>query len=72
MTDKIQFVDDEQNILQSVKRELRKRFDIYTAEGGAQALETLKNDGPFAVIVSDMRMPVMDPKFPNYCNEAGA
>ena len=60
MTEKILFVDDEENILQSIKRELRKRFDIYTAEGGALALETLKNNGPFAVIVSDMRMPVMD------------
>ncbi len=60
MTEKILFVDDEENILQSIKRELRKRFDVHTAEGGTLALETLKNNGPFAVIVSDMRMPVMD------------
>lgn len=60
MTEKILFVDDEENILQSIKRELRKRFDIHTAEGGALALEVLKNDGPFSVIISDMRMPVMD------------
>lgn len=60
MTEKILFVDDEENILQSIKRELRKRFDIHTAEGGALALETLKNSGPFSVIISDMRMPVMD------------
>lgn len=60
MPEKILFVDDEENILQSIKRELRKRFQIYTAEGGVAALETLKNDGPFAVIVSDMRMPGMD------------
>ncbi len=60
MTEKILFVDDEENILQSIKRELRKRFEIHTAEGGAPALEVLKNSGPFAVIVSDMRMPIMD------------
>ncbi|MBU1567425.1 MAG: response regulator [Proteobacteria bacterium] len=60
MTEKILFVDDEENILQSIKRELRKRFEIHTAEGGALALEILKRDGPFAIIVSDMRMPVMD------------
>lgn len=60
MTEKILFVDDEENILQSIKRELRKRFDIHTALGGAQALEILNSSGPFAVIVSDMRMPVMD------------
>lgn len=60
MTEKILFVDDEENILLSIKRELRKRFDIHTALGGDLALETLKTQGPFAVIVSDMRMPSMD------------
>lgn len=60
MTDKILFVDDEENILHSIQRELRKRFSITTASNGAQALAVLKSDGPFAVIVSDMRMPIMD------------
>lgn len=60
MTEKILFVDDEENILLSIKRELRKRFDIHTALGGDLALETLQTQGPFAVIVSDMRMPSMD------------
>lgn len=59
MTEKILFVDDEPNILQSIKRQLRKRFDVTTAESGAQALDILKTEGPFAVIVSDMRMPEM-------------
>lgn len=60
MTDKILFVDDEENILHSIKRELRKRFTIHTAGSGAEALEILREQGPFAVIVSDMRMPIMD------------
>jgi len=60
MTEKILFVDDEENILHSIKRELRKRFQIVTAGSGAEALAILKEEGPFAVIVSDMRMPVMD------------
>jgi len=60
MTEKILFVDDEENILHSLKRELRKRFQIVTAGSGAEALAILKEEGPFAVIVSDMRMPVMD------------
>ncbi|MBU1249480.1 MAG: response regulator, partial [Proteobacteria bacterium] len=59
MTDKVLFVDDEENILHSIKRELRKRFEIYTAGSGAEALDILKNQGPIAVVVSDMRMPVM-------------
>lgn len=60
MNEKILFVDDEPKLLQAVKRQLRKRFDLYTAEGGAQALEVLRKKGPFAVVVSDMRMPGMD------------
>ncbi len=60
MSDKVLFVDDEENILHSIKRELRKRFQIHTAGSGAEALEVMKNEGPFAVIVSDMRMPMMD------------
>lgn len=60
MTEKILFVDDEVHILDSMRRQLRKRFDIATAESGKEALEKFKTDGPFAVVVSDMRMPVMD------------
>ncbi len=60
MTDKILFVDDEENVLQSMKRQLRKRFPMQVALSGDEALQKLKRDGPFAVIVSDMRMPGMN------------
>ena len=60
MADKILFVDDEENILHSIKRDLRKRYDIHTALSGPEALEILKTQGPFSVIVSDMRMPGMN------------
>ncbi len=60
MTDKILFVDDEQNVLQSMRRQLRKRFPLQTALSGDEALEIMKREGPFAVIVSDMRMPGMN------------
>lgn len=60
MTDKILFVDDEENVLQSMKRQLRKRFPLQTALSGDEALKVLKEKGPFAVIVSDMRMPGMN------------
>jgi len=56
----ILFVDDEVNVLQSMKRQLRKRFTVLTSESGADALALLKKQGPVAVIVSDMRMPEMD------------
>ena len=62
MTDQetILFVDDEQNVLDSMRRQLRKRFTIQTALSGEEAMRLLKDEGPFAVIVSDMRMPGMD------------
>lgn len=57
MTEKVLFVDDEPNVLQAYKRALRREFSIETALGGERALEMLETEGPFAVIVSDMRMP---------------
>jgi response regulator RpfG family c-di-GMP phosphodiesterase len=60
MKPKILLVDDEANVLQAYTRVLRSRFALDTAEGGAEALAILEQCGPFAVIVSDMRMPGMD------------
>jgi len=57
---KILCVDDDLNILQGYKRSFRKDFNIYTAEGGSEGLSMIENDGPFAVVISDMRMPEMD------------
>lgn len=60
MTEKILFVDDEPHVLQSIQRQLRKRFDLQIATGGDEALRILQKEGPFAIIVSDMRMPGMN------------
>ncbi|MCU7938086.1 MAG: EAL domain-containing protein [gamma proteobacterium symbiont of Bathyaustriella thionipta] len=59
MKEKILIVDDELHILQGYKRALRKHFKIHTASSGKQALEKVANDGPFAIVISDMRMPNM-------------
>lgn len=59
MSDRILFVDDDENLLRAVVRNLKKEFDIVTAPQGITALQMLLNDGPFAVIVSDERMPGM-------------
>jgi response regulator RpfG family c-di-GMP phosphodiesterase len=53
-------VDDEENILQAYTRVLRGRFALDTALGGEAALECMANRGPYAVVVSDMRMPGMN------------
>ncbi len=60
MSKKILFVDDEPHVLEGYKRALRKQFDIDLALGGAEALALIESGGPYAVIVSDMRMPAMD------------
>jgi response regulator RpfG family c-di-GMP phosphodiesterase len=59
-TEKILFVDDEPNLLAGIKRQLYTLFNIDTADSGESALKKIIEDGPFAVIVVDMRMPVMD------------
>jgi CheY-like chemotaxis protein len=53
-------VDDEPNLLQALERQLRKRFDFHTAVGPEKGLQTISEAGPFAVVVSDLRMPGMD------------
>ena len=53
-------VDDEPNVLEGLVRNLRRHFTVATAPGGEAGLEVIARDGPFAVVVSDMRMPGMD------------
>jgi len=50
-------IDDERNILQAIKRQLHKRFDLVLAEGGDEGIALIKEQGPFAVVVCDMNMP---------------
>jgi response regulator RpfG family c-di-GMP phosphodiesterase len=57
---RILFVDDDANILQSYQRQLRKQFTVETANGAAAGLKLLEGGGPYAVVVSDMRMPDMN------------
>ena len=57
---KVLFVDDESNVLDALKRQHRKKFKITTALSGAEALKVVQEKGPFAVLVSDMRMPEMN------------
>ncbi len=53
-------VDDEENILNAIQRSLRKKYDIVTAGGGQEGLEAMDAQGPFDVVVSDMKMPEMN------------
>ncbi len=55
--DKILFVDDEEKILSGIQRQQGDDFNISVALGAKAALEIVEEEGPFAVVVSDMRMP---------------
>jgi len=57
---KILFVDDEENILRSLRRLfLDEEVEVFTASSGAQGLEILAREEGVGVIVSDQRMPEM-------------
>ena len=60
MSSKILFVDDDVAVLDSFRRLLGREVEMETAVGGASGLDIIANLGPFAVVISDMRMPEMD------------
>ena len=57
MSPKVLFVDDEIAILNGIKLNLGRTFEISLANGADEALKMMEEDGPFEVVVSDMRMP---------------
>jgi response regulator RpfG family c-di-GMP phosphodiesterase len=60
MSERILLVDDEPNVLEGIQRTLRKQAELYTAPSGAEGLRLLDEAGPFALVISDMRMPLMN------------
>jgi response regulator RpfG family c-di-GMP phosphodiesterase len=60
MSKKILFVDDDQKTRRAYRRRLQEFFELETADSGKEGLCFLKTRGPYAVVVSDMRMPGMD------------
>ena len=53
-------VDDEPSVLQGFGLTLRRHFRLTIATSGDEALSKLSRDEPFAVVMSDMRMPGMN------------
>ena len=57
---RVLFVDDEEALLAALALQLRRDCEVHTALGGEAGLAALEKAGPFAVVVSDMRMPGMN------------
>jgi len=60
MQERILLVDDDSNVLDGYRRSLSREFLLETAIGSDQGLALIETNGPYAVIVSDMRMPGMN------------
>jgi len=58
--EKILFVDDEAAALDGYRRILHQQFTLSTAPSGEEGLAAIQTNGPFAVVISDMRMPGMN------------
>ncbi len=56
---KLLLLDDEVEILNALKRVLRKQYEIFSFAQPAQAIAAL-SENDFAIIISDMKMPIMD------------
>ena len=53
-------MDDEPLVLEGLRRSVHAEFVTDLAEGSEEGLLKLRKDGPYPVVVSDMRMPGMD------------
>jgi response regulator RpfG family c-di-GMP phosphodiesterase len=60
MKARVLFVDDEPRVLSGLKRIAGRQYTVVTAQSGGAGLKLLLDEDPFAVVVSDMRMPRMD------------
>ncbi|MBN1969364.1 MAG: response regulator [Candidatus Delongbacteria bacterium] len=61
MIKKILFVDDETFLLKAIKRLFRNDpYELYFAKNGKEALEIIGQNPDIGVVVTDLRMPMMD------------
>jgi DNA-binding NtrC family response regulator len=60
MRERILFVDDDRNVLDGFRRTLSREFLVETALGPEEAASLIEKNSPYAVVVSDMRMPGMN------------
>jgi putative nucleotidyltransferase with HDIG domain len=54
------FVDDDPLLLATIRRNLARDFTLETADGAREGLRLVAEAGPYAVVVTDLKMPQMD------------
>jgi len=59
-TERVLCVDDQLEIIDLLKRHLSDSYNCAFATSGAEALNLIETQGPFAVIIADYSMPNMD------------
>lgn len=57
---RILLVDDDVEVLDALRRQLHGNFDVVVTQDPKDAIRLAVSQGPFAVVVSDLRMPDMD------------
>jgi DNA-binding NtrC family response regulator len=57
---RILLVDDDVEVLDALQRQLQRHFDVTATCDAKEAIRLAVTSGPFAVVVSDLRMPGMD------------
>jgi DNA-binding NtrC family response regulator len=60
MMERMLLVDDEPTVLSGLERTLHNEFEVTTAPNGEAGLAAMHEQAPFAVVISDMRMPGMN------------
>ncbi len=57
MSDRVLCVDDDKTVLEVLRRVLSPQFVVVTAGSGAEGMQCLQHQGPFAVVMTDHQMP---------------
>lgn len=57
---RVLLVDDEPAVLEGLELQLGRRYEVHGTTQPAQALKMIDTMAPFAIVLSDMRMPGMD------------
>ncbi len=57
---KVLLVDDDIHVLEGLEMLIENLFPVLRASGGQEAIDVIKRDNSIAVVVMDIKMPVMD------------